>query len=104
MKRNTLAVFTIFMSAIAFSTPTFAADPCKVLICMYGKATSDSGGSECKSAEKSFFNIVKKKKKGRFDAGKTFDARKSFLDSCPNADPKDISVVMKKFGRSKSGF
>ncbi|WP_423201717.1 hypothetical protein [Dickeya dianthicola] len=40
------------------------ADACEVVICIYGKATGNGGGNECHSAERAFFNIVKKNKHG----------------------------------------
>ncbi|KEJ47154.1 putative incN plasmid KikA protein [Escherichia coli 1-392-07_S4_C1] len=48
---------------------------------MYGKATGNSGGSECSSAERAFFKINAFKKHHRFNPGKTFDMRKEFLGS-----------------------
>ncbi|MEZ2541570.1 TrbM/KikA/MpfK family conjugal transfer protein [Escherichia coli] len=77
---------------------SYAADPCEVVLCMYGKATGNSGGGECRSAEKAFFNILKKKK-GSIRWSKTFDARKAFLNQCSSADPAAISKIMSKFGR-----
>ncbi|EOW61565.1 hypothetical protein A31O_05152 [Escherichia coli KTE170] len=56
--------------------------------------------SECRSAEKDFFNILKKKK-GSIRWSKTFDARKAFLNQCSTADPAAISKIMSKFGRVK---
>ncbi|ASG19361.1 conjugal transfer protein [Salmonella enterica] len=97
MKKTVIAAAVLCMTA---GTPiySFAADPCEVVLCMYGKATGNSGGGECKSAEKAFFNIVKKKK-GSIRWGKTFDARKSFLNQCSSADPAAISKIMSKFGK-----
>jgi len=65
---------------IAAGTPvySFAADPCEVVLCMYGKATGNNGGSECRSAERAFFNIVKKNKHGFFTQSHT-ECQKSFL-------------------------
>lgn len=56
------ATITTVMLCIAIVPPVycFAAAPCEVVLCMYGKATGNSGGSECYSAEKTFFNIVKR--------------------------------------------
>lgn len=76
----------------------YAADACESVLCLYGKAVGSGGGGECKSAEKAFFNIVKKKK-GSIRWNKTFDARKSFLNQCSSADPAAISKIMSKFGR-----
>lgn len=52
------------MFVLTTATPvySYAADPCEVVLCMYGKATGNSGGGECRSAEKAFFNILKKRK------------------------------------------
>lgn len=94
--RKLLLVFSIIYFA---SFNSYASDPCAVVLCMYGKATGSSGGGDCSSAEKSFFKINSFGKKGRFNPSKTADARKSFLGSCPTANPKDIEKIIKSFGR-----
>ncbi|ECJ8168009.1 conjugal transfer protein [Salmonella enterica] len=89
----------IFLFAISgFTAPVYAADPCKSVLCLYGKAVGQGGGGECRGAEKDFFNILKKKK-GSIRWGKTFDARKAFLNQCSSADPAAVSKIMSKFGR-----
>lgn len=75
-----------------------AANACEVVLCMYGKTTGNSGGDECHSAERSFFNIVKKNKHG-FLPDHTADARESFLLECDPADPEIIGQIISKFGR-----
>lgn len=77
-----------------------AADACEVVLCMYGKATGSSGGSECSSAEKAFFDILKTKK-GSIRWNKTFNARKAFLNQCSSADSASISLIMSAFGKVK---
>ena len=77
-----------------------ADSPCASVLCLYGKAVGQGGGSECRSAEKDFFNILKKKK-GNIRWSKTFDARKAFLNQCSTADPAAISKIMSKFGKIK---
>ncbi|HCI5999592.1 TPA: hypothetical protein NPN33_003039 [Klebsiella variicola subsp. variicola] len=62
------------------------------------KATGNSGGSECRSAEKAFFNIVKKNKYG-FLPNHTLNARKAFLGECPSADPEAVNKILSKFGK-----
>ncbi|ENM9791981.1 conjugal transfer protein [Salmonella enterica subsp. enterica serovar Typhimurium] len=89
-----LSLFILF----TFSPVASAADPCKSVFCLYGKAVGSSGGSECSSAEKDFFKNVEKKK-GKIRWGKTFDLRKNFLNQCSTADPAAISLIMSKFGR-----
>jgi hypothetical protein len=81
------------------STSVMAADACEVVLCMYGKATGNGGGNECHSAERAFFNIVKKNKHG-FLPDHTADARKSFLLECDSADPAIINHIISKFGRT----
>lgn len=53
MKKTVIAAAVLCLTA---GTPiySFAADPCEVVLCMYGKATGNSGGSECSSAERAF--------------------------------------------------
>ncbi|MEB2416661.1 TrbM/KikA/MpfK family conjugal transfer protein [Citrobacter sp. R-1.5.2] len=89
----------LFLCVIAsYSTSVMAADACEVVLCMYGKATGNDGGSECHSAERVFFNIVKKNKHG-FLPDHTADARQSFLRECDSADPATIIQIIAKFGR-----
>lgn len=59
-------VAAVLCIAAGMPVYSFAAYPCKVVLCMYGKATGNSGGNECHSAERAFFNIVKKNKHGFF--------------------------------------
>ncbi|EPS0228568.1 TrbM/KikA/MpfK family conjugal transfer protein [Salmonella enterica subsp. enterica serovar Chester] len=92
-----LSLFMVF----SFSPTASAADACKTVLCLYGKAVGSGGGGECKSAEKDFFNILKKKK-GSIRWDKTFDARKSFLNQCTSADPASISKIMSKFGKLRN--
>jgi hypothetical protein len=77
MKKAISSVLLLCVMALC-STSVLAADACEVVLCMYGKATGNGGGSECHSAERAFFNIVKKNKHG-FLPDHTADARQSFL-------------------------
>ncbi|EAZ5967286.1 kikA from plasmid origin [Salmonella enterica] len=97
MKKTVIAAAVLCLTA---GTPfySFAAAPCEVVLCMYGKATDNSGGSECRSAEKAFFNIVKKNKHG-FLPNHTLNARKAFLGECPSADPESVNKILSKFGK-----
>ncbi|EAA6552669.1 conjugal transfer protein, partial [Salmonella enterica subsp. diarizonae] len=56
MKKTVIAAAVLCLVA---ETPiySFAAAPCEVVLCMYGKATGNRGGSECRSAERAFFKI-----------------------------------------------
>lgn len=93
-------VIVAAMLCIAAWTPvySFAADPCEVVLCMYGKATGNSGRSECRSAERAFFNIIKKNKHG-FLPNHTLNARKAFLGECASAGPEAVSKILSRFGR-----
>ncbi|MCI4188441.1 TrbM/KikA/MpfK family conjugal transfer protein, partial [Dickeya dianthicola] len=75
---------------VSCSTSVMAADACEVVLCMYGKATGNGGGNECHSAERAFFNIVKKNKHG-FLPDHTADARKSFLLECDLSTPLSLT-------------
>lgn len=97
MKKIAIAAVMLCITA-GYSTSSSAADACEVVLCMYGKATGNSGGSACRSPEKAFFNIIKKGKHG-FRAGATADARKAFLGQCKAADPAAVSKIISKFGR-----
>lgn len=99
MNKTAIAAAMLCIAA-GFSAPVFADDPCEVVICMFGKATGNSGGDACSSAEKSFFNIVKKNKHG-FLPSHTSDARKQFISECKEANPETISTIISKFGRVK---
>ncbi|MFS7036056.1 TrbM/KikA/MpfK family conjugal transfer protein [Klebsiella pneumoniae] len=97
MKKVILSL--LFLGVMAScSTSAMAADACEVVLCMYGKTTGNSGGSECHSAERAFFNIVKKNKHG-FLPDHTADARQSFLRECDSADPAAISQIISQYGR-----
>ncbi|HHO8472811.1 TrbM/KikA/MpfK family conjugal transfer protein [Klebsiella pneumoniae] len=97
MKKVILSLLFLGIMALC-STSAMAANACEVVLCMYGKATGNGGGSECHSAERAFFNIVKKNRHG-FLPDHTADARKSFLLECDSADPAAISQIISKYGR-----
>ncbi|WP_158782794.1 kikA from plasmid origin [Pantoea sp. BAV 3049] len=95
---NNIVTATAFLCLTAgFIAPSFASDPCEVVLCMAGKAMGSGGGSDCKSAERDFFNIVKKNKNG-FLPSHTSDARKALLVQCKEADPSTIAQIISKFG------
>ncbi|HEI8720221.1 TrbM/KikA/MpfK family conjugal transfer protein [Serratia sp. CY56907] len=94
------SAITVPILCIIDGTPvySFAADPCEVVLCMYGKATGNSGGNECHSAERAFFNIVKKNKHGLLP-NHTLNARKSLLGVCTNAAPEAVDKIPSRFDR-----
>lgn len=72
---------------------------CKVAMCMVGEVTGNNGGSDCRNPVKKFFSINEFKKKHRFDPGKTFDMRKSFLGQCPDLTKEYRDKILSRFGR-----
>lgn len=96
-RRRVITAFALVFSVCAVS-PAFAKDPCKTVLCMYGKLTGNSGGSECSSAEAEYFGITVKKH-GKINWGKTATARGQFLDSCPAADKGPNKKINDKFGK-----
>ncbi len=96
-----LLIPLIAAGSLLYIPASHAEDPCKVIMCMAGKLTGDSGGSECNSAEAAFFNIVKKNKHG-FLPNHTKDARKAFLNECPDngeggSNQSMISQIISKY-------
>jgi hypothetical protein len=90
---------TVMLLALGVSAvPAHAANPCEVVVCMYGKVTGTNGGNSCKSPEKAFFDI-NVFKRGIFQPWKTADLRKALLDGCPTANPADIASIISKFGK-----
>lgn len=99
MKKPLMAAAFLCLSG-AFAFPVYASDPCEIVLCMFGKATGGSGGSECSSPQKDFFNVVKTKK-GKMRPDQTADARQKLLEQCQGADPASIAQIISKFGRVK---
>ncbi|MEJ3301477.1 TrbM/KikA/MpfK family conjugal transfer protein [Escherichia coli] len=97
---NRIAISSLLSAALALSSLSAHAssDPCEVVLCMYGKVTGNSGGSECSRPEKDFFNIIKKNKHG-FLANHTSDARKAFLNQCTTAPAEYIGKIISKYGK-----
>lgn len=93
----------IFLSLCSFiPTPALATDACKIVLCLYGRMTSNNSGQECRDAEQDFFSIVKITRHG-FDSNRTADARKNLLIECKAANPEIINQIISKFGRQRSG-
>lgn len=105
MKRKISGFLVAVTSFCMLSAGTVHAndDACGMVLCLGGRVMGDSGGAACKSYEKNYFSIIKKKK-GKFSASRTAKARASALNKCPGADPKVISSIGAKFGRMRGGF
>lgn len=99
--KNTLIAAALLCLAAGFSAPSLAAEPCEVVLCLYGKATGNGGGSECRQAERAFFSINAFKKHHRFNPDKTFAMRRDFLAQCAGADPAAVSQILSRYGRMR---
>lgn len=101
MKKTVIAAVVLCATA-GVILPAKADEPCNMTLCMWGKLNgSDSDG--CQGQIKKFFNIVGTKK-GKFNASRTADARKSALmNECPaNMVPVQyINDIVNKYGRLK---
>lgn len=58
--KTILFTASLFYMSLLLPSSVMAADACEVVLCLYGKATGNGGGNECQSAERSFFDVVKK--------------------------------------------
>lgn len=85
-----------FSNEIASEPSINSNDPCTVFLCMAGKVKGENP-SECSSPTKKFFSIFSKKH-GKFNGGRTSNARSGFLGQCPSADPSMINKIISKFG------
>ncbi|WP_336993429.1 TrbM/KikA/MpfK family conjugal transfer protein [Lelliottia amnigena] len=91
----------LFCMSLLLPSSVMAANACEIVLCLYGKTTGNGGGNECQSAERSFFNVVKKNRRG-FHLSRTADARKALLLECKSADPKVIDQIINQFGRVRN--
>lgn len=93
---KTLGIAAALIASLVSGTAS--ADSCKTVICMYGKLTGNSGGSECSSAEADYFDILMKKH-GKINWNSTATARGQFLNSCDGADSAVNKQINDKFGK-----
>ncbi|MCQ3022716.1 TrbM/KikA/MpfK family conjugal transfer protein [Pseudomonas savastanoi] len=96
--RGKTRVCALFAVCLLGSGSAFAGDPCKSVLCLYGKFTGNSGGSECRSAELDYFSILVKKH-GNIKWSQTATARQDYLNSCPGADQSYTQKINDKFGK-----
>ncbi|WP_055137549.1 hypothetical protein [Pseudomonas corrugata] len=92
-------------AAVLAPSPAFAKDPCKMVLCMWGKyskvtGSGDDGGDECDAAEKEYFDIIVKKK-GKIKWSRTATERLNQLNSCPTADRGKTKQINNKFGKAR---
>lgn len=97
MNTSKILAATMFSTLLLAAVPAQATDACETVLCMWGKLKGASQ-SECSSAEKAYFKIIKKKK-GKIKWSRTASARQDFLDSCPSADSGATKKINDKFGK-----
>jgi len=85
-------------ASFAIALPAQAKEPCATVLCMWGKLKGAGVVENCDGPVADYFNIVKKKK-GKIKLSQTANARQSFLDSCPKADPSATKSINNKFGK-----
>ncbi|WP_324729650.1 KikA [Pseudomonas chlororaphis] len=95
----------LLLGAASGAAPAFAKDPCKMVICMYGKYSKlmgkgDDGGEKCREAEAEYFDIIVYGKKGRINWNNTAKERLKRQNSCPSADRGKTKQINDKFGKS----
>lgn len=88
----------VFAFCLLGSGSAFAKDPCKSVLCLYGKFTGNSGGSECSGAERDYFSILAKKH-GKIKWSSTASQRGAYLNSCQGADSSYTKKINDKFGK-----
>lgn len=62
---------------------------CEAIMCL----STGSPPHECKDSLKKYFKIMVKSSLGALNPKKTLEARKNFLNLCPNVDKKQIDLV-----------
>lgn len=98
MKIAKLLPTAALAASFAIALPAEAKDPCATVLCMWGKLKGAGVVENCDGPVADYFDIVKKKK-GKIKLSKTANARQSFLDSCPKADPDKTKSINDKFGQ-----
>ncbi|MCS4315594.1 hypothetical protein M2397_005928 [Pseudomonas sp. BIGb0381] len=92
-------------AALLTPPPVYAKDPCKMVLCMFGKyskvtGSGDDGGSECDKAEAEYFSILVKKR-GKIRWSATARERLKQQNSCPTADRGITKKINDKFGKAR---
>jgi hypothetical protein len=101
MKKKALS--SLLALLLGLSAAGAWASSCDTLICMAGKVQGQSGGDDCNQAIKDFFSI-KKYHHGHLDLGPTSDARRQFLDQCPDSQQQNagnVDQVISQFGTAE---
>ncbi|RQR22928.1 IncN plasmid KikA protein [Burkholderia sp. Bp9143] len=99
MKKKALSCALALILGLSGPLVAFAS-PCDSLVCMTGKAMGQSGGDNCNKPISDFLSI-KKFHHGHLDLSATSDARRQFLNECPDANQSNagnVDQVISLFG------
>jgi hypothetical protein len=91
MKKKALSSVLALMLGALLPAAAWAS-ACDTLVCMAGKAAGQSGGDSCDQPIKDFF-AIKRYHHGHLDLGPTSDARRQFLNQCPDGQQKNAGNV-----------
>ena len=97
MKLNKLLT-SICLGTLLVTSPAHAKDPCKTVLCMWGKFKGAGAVNNCESAVSDYFDILIMDD-GVIQWGATANARQNFLDSCPAADGDKPKQINNEFGK-----
>lgn len=99
LMNNALSSLLALLLSLAM-TASASASSCDTVVCMAGKVQGQSGGNDCDQAIKDFF-AIKRYHHGHLDLGPTSDARRQFLDQCPDSQKQNsssIDEIISRFG------
>lgn len=95
--KKLLAVTAALLLTISVNAK--AGEPCKAVLCLGGMLTGDSGGSECNSSIREYFDI-QVWKKGKFKSSSTKKKRDKFLNQCTAEDGGYKEKISRKWGKT----
>ncbi|ELT8232563.1 IncN plasmid KikA protein [Salmonella enterica] len=106
--RNKACISLVAVLSLTYFPSSQASDPCLTITCMAPKVDSSYGdlsgnSAKCDPAISDFYNIQKFGHHG-FKAGATADARRAFLNECPDngaggSNQNLVNQIIDKFGR-----
>lgn len=92
-------VLTALLGLLTITTNVQANDKsCGTILCLGGTMQGGNGGAMCKQSIQDYFDIVKYKKKKKFDRGRTFKTRADYLDSCESENAGEKARIQAKYG------
>lgn len=93
-----LITATVVCASLFSTAPAFAGDPCKMVMCMWGKFSGADDEGKCSDAEQEYFSILVKKH-GKIRWSDTAKERLKQQNSCPTADRGKTKSINDKFGK-----